>query len=338
MPRQLPDVSEEIRGFFQDEARKRQGGSPSQNFRASSIGDPCPAYLYHTIASSEYAKPIDAALIGIFGIGDALEPKAIEYLKKIGFKGRQPDNRYWRDKRISGRLDLIAQRDDVGKDWFPVEIKWLGSYGDKYVTWKDMLNSDKRWSQRYPGQLVAYQLLYDAPVGLFIIFDKMTADPSHIWFELDEDVELLEYAESLLKKIEYVQVCLEKKTPAERIRPEAGLCIDCEFLMVCMPPMWFGKEAVMLPEGKISKLLDEREQVQPNHSRYEAIDRELKKLLGDDNSKAGFLENAVAGDWIINSKMIQVKGEEKPREAHSYWRRSYKKIGLSKEQKFNDDF
>lgn len=317
----LPDVSNEIRSWIKSQIQAKK---QPQNIRASIIGDPCDRYIYHSIMDWEKAKPVDGRLQGIFELGNHLEELGLMFLKKAGYKTRQPDNRYWNERGISGRSDFSISREDIPIQNFPVEVKFLADYGEKYSSWQEMKDSDRRWVRRYPGQLLTYALLHDKELGLFLIFSKDTAvswdmdHPFHMWFNLDEDRELLDYGEFLLKRCDRTWDCIRKKTPPNRIDPKEGICIDCDFIIPCEPPMWFGDGAMQFKDGVIANLLDKRADLAPFNSDFEKVNRQLKKLLEG-------VESGVAGDWIIQGNKVEVEG--RTQDAYSYWRHSYKRIG-----------
>lgn len=147
--------------------------------------------------------------------------------------------------------------------------------------------------------------------------------PHHIWFDFDEPG-IIEYGEELLQKAERVWKCIEEKTPAERVNPKEGLCFDCDFLTICEPDMYFGKEAVMMEDERLVRLLDRMNEIAPLSTEHERIRRDLKKVFDG-------VESAVVGPYIISGKLIEI-GPKKAQEGSSYWKWQAKKIQpLSKE-------
>jgi hypothetical protein len=321
----LPDVSAEMRKWVAGQVRNSQ----PQNIRASMIGDPCERYIYHSIVDWEKSKPIDAELQGIFELGRALEESiGIPFLKNAGYQIRQPDTRWWKEKHISGRADVSVTRNDLPFKRIPTEMKFLGEYADKYQTWKDMRDSDRRWASRYPGQLLTYMLLHDAEIGLFLTFSKVTAitwgTPFHIWFNLTEDNELLEYGESLLKKAERVWGDIEAKRPSPRVDPKKMICYDCDFLHVCLPPMYFGKEAKVIDNERLIWMLNRKVELEPYSGEYNKLKEELKKILNG-------IESAICGDWIISGKLAERNGMTVP--PFTFWNWKARKVGEEKKGK-----
>jgi hypothetical protein len=320
---QLPDVSNEIRTFYQSRVKDK---GAVYGFRASSIGDPCDRYLYHLIKDWHRAKPITGEKQGLFLLGEHLEDHGINLLKRTGWKIHQsPDTQYWREKHISGKVDAFGTREDLALKQIPIEIKFLGEYSEaKNMNWKEMLKADRRWIRRYPGQLLTYMLLRNALIGLFLSFSKMDADPEHIWFNLDEDVELLEYGEYLIKRAETLWEHMETEIPPDRISPQELMCFDCEFITVCLPPMWFGPEARFMENCEaLERKLDRRNELAPYSKEYNKLNEELKKIFNG-------VPSAVVGSWIVQGKEVERKGYEVA--ATTYWKWEAKRIGRMEDE------
>ncbi len=310
---ELPNVSQEIMSYFESKIRR----SPTHVLRASEIGDPCERYLYYSVVDWDKRRMITPETQALFDLGSHLEELAIKLLKATGWKVEHQWEAFeWKDekKHITGYADVFITREGLPPR-IPCEIKFLMDYGDKFQTWEDMVRSDRRWVQRYPAQLLTYMLLKGSEIGLFLIMSKQSNQPNHIWFDFNDD-NLLNYAESIIQKAERVWGAIQKKELPERIDPKQGLCLDCDFVQHCQPPLWFGDEAIQL-DKRVEELLDRRADLQPFNSEFDKINKELKRLLEG-------VQNAVAGRWLIQGTLVERKGYVV--ENGTYWKHTFKKI------------
>jgi hypothetical protein len=313
---ELPNVSNEIREYFASRIKR----SPAYSIWASRIGDPCERYLYHSVVDWEQAKPIEPRVQGLFMLGSHLEALAAKFLEKTGWKVvPQLDTYVWKEKHISGAADRFISRGEIQK--IPVEIKFLMNLD--VSTWQEMIDADQRWVRRYPAQLLTYMLLRGTMLGLFLNCGKLDADPTHIWFDLENDVDLLNYAESVLQKAERVWKAIEAKTPCPRIDPGEGICLRCDFFLPCSPPVYFGETANILDNSRLVKILDRMEEIREPNSEFERLAKEKKEVLEG-------ISNAIAGPYIIEGKKVRRKGFTV--EESTYWRHDIKKVDLSEKK------
>jgi len=252
-------------------------------------------------------------MYGIFELGKHLEILGGKYLQATGWVVQQsPDG--FLEKHISGKIDFFISRDELRK--IPVEIKWLSAGIEK--SWKEMLYSDKRWIRRYPAQIMIYMYLRASRYGLFLAFNKLNSKPSHIWIDF-EDNEVISYIEGLLQKAERVWKAIEEKKPPDRISPEAGICLDCDFLTICEPPIYFGEGVKELENRDLIRILNRMELLKNNYDEYRNLDEQKKEILKG-------IENAVLGPYLIHGKKIRRKEYTVTVKATEYWKHKIVKI------------
>ena len=316
----LPNISEEIAQYLSSKITS-SGGS----LYASMLGDPCERYLYHHMVDWRLAKPKTPEMQSLLDLGRHLEDLAKQRLRDLGYEvfdhGDTLDEHGIRGRMdcfISGEAKRLPGPKGQPLKNVPVEIKFLSAYADKYETIWDLLNSDKRWIRRYPGQLLFYMYARNSQLGLFLFFNKMNAWPQHIWVDFYQPG-LLEIMEGLIQKADRVHAAVKAGTPPPWIDSKEGWCFDCEFVHICNPPMFFGEGAKFMDDPKIVQLLDRREEIAPYNTEYLKINEELKKIFYG-------VESAVCGPWIIEGKSVEKKGYEV--RATTYWSWKARKIGL----------
>jgi len=316
--RDLPNISIQIQEHIAAKIKTWGGG-----LYASMIGDPCERYLYHSMVDWRLQKPRAPEIQSLFELGTHLEILAKQRLREIGYEvfdhGDTLDAHGIRGKMdcfISGSAKrLNAPKGEPLKN-VPVEIKWLASYGNKFETIWDLLNSDKRWVRRYPGQLLFYMYARNSEIGLFLSFNKPTGWPTHIWVDLYEPG-LLEIMEGLIQKAERIHAAVRMKVPPPHIDSREGWCFDCDYIHVCNPPAYFGEEAKIFEDSVVVGLLDLYFELQPKSSEFKKVGDELKKRLNG-------IPSGVCGPYIISGKNIEKKGFEV--KESSYWSWKAKKI------------
>ena len=303
----LPNISKEINDYLAGLARSY----PVHSLWASRIGDPCYRYLYHSVVDWQATRPLENRVYGIFELGKHLERLGGKLLEEAGWIVQQSPDGYV-EKHISGKIDYFISRGELQK--IPVEIKWLSNFDCS--NWVEMLSSKKRWIRRYPGQIIIYMFLRASRYGLFLAFNKLNAEPTHIWLDF-EDSTVIQYCESLLKKAERVWTAIEKRIPPERISPQEGICLDCDFLTTCEPPIYFGEGIKNIEDKNIIQILNRMEMLHANHAEYEALSKERKAILEG-------IEDAVAGPYLIHGSIV--KRKEFTVKASSYWKHKITKL------------
>ncbi len=275
---------------------------PQRTNRASECGHPCERYL--VLARTRWQERVlhGPELELIFEGGRMIEEMALAQLREAGFEVTEQQRAFeWPALQLTGHLDCILR---VGGEAYPVEIKGLSHYTWQSVnSVEDMLRSTQVWMRRYPAQLTMYLLNSGRERGLFYLVSKQTYAPKVIWVDLDYD-----YAESICQKLERVNAHVAAGTLPDPVE-DYTCCQDCGFLHICLPEVK-GQALEISDEPRLIELLERREALAPAKAEYEAVDKELKKLIEG-------REKLVAGDWLITGRWVERKGYTVP--DSRYW-------------------
>jgi hypothetical protein len=174
-----------------------------------------------------------------------------------------------------------------------------------------MLKSKFSWIRKYPAQILLYMLMEGAEYGLMVFKNKTTGEKAQKLFRLEG--ELLEYAESILKKLEAVNAHVDEGTC-----PDAALiddCRGCGFCKTgCFPGADYGPGIDIMQDPDLEAKLDRHGELKPARDEYEELDKELK---------AGFKgKSAVIGNWLIESSKHERRGVDVPPEI----KKQYEKV------------
>lgn len=312
----LPDVVGRIKAAVSKEIKTNQ---PVSNW-ASKIGHPCTRHLAHARLDWDKLPPISVEKKMLFDLGHVFERNVAKvYLEKAGYEIVEMDRPVQSEGsgllkrvKIHGKLDFICRE---GKDGFefPVEVKSASPHiWDSVDSIEDMLFSKHFWIRQYPAQLMVYLLGKNYEVGLFLMINKVTAEPKAIWIHQDYT-----YAEELIKKAELVNKHVEAGTYPDRIPYEESVCGKCDFAALCLKDV-VRTEAEVLIDQQLIEDLEEREALKEKRARYEELDKSIKKRVQG-------IEKGIAGDFMILGKSV----ERKPYsvEGGAYWKTDIKKIG-----------
>jgi hypothetical protein len=316
-----PNVSGEIQEHITSKIKTWGGG-----LYASMIGDPCERYLYHSMVDWRLQKPRPPEVQSLFELGTHLEALAKQRLRDVGYEvfdhGDTLDEHGIRGKMdcfISGTAKRLGSPRGEPLKKVPTEIKFLGGYADKFETIWDLLNSDKRWVRRYPGQLLFYMYARNSELGLFLSFNKMNAWPQHIWVDFNEPG-LLEIMEGLIQKAGRIHEAVKTKSPPPWIDSREGWCFDCDFLDICKPDIYFGPGAQTFTDERIVTFLDRYFELLPFTAEFEKIKKDLKNILNG-------VENGVAGPYLLTGKRVEV-GPKSASDGYSFWKWQAKKVNF----------
>lgn len=293
-PEILPDVTGQIKAAIEKEIKIFP---PTSNW-ASRIGHPCMRYLVHSRLDWDKTPKISVEKKMMFDLGHVLEQHVAKiYLEKAGYKIVEMDRAVQdepsgllRRVKLHGKLDFVCQ-DPNGWE-FPVECK-----GVHPNTWnavdsiEDLLFAKHVWTRQYPGQLMVYLLGKAYPIGMFIMINKVTAEPKHIWLHQDYT-----YAEELIQKAEKVNAFVDAGTYPDRINYDESICGRCDFAEVCLPDLLRSESEVIIDEDFIN-MLEERERLKPAAKRYEEVDEAAKKRVRN-------LPRVIAGNFAIFGKEV----------------------------------
>jgi len=285
----LPDL---ITPVFEAKARKIRN-YPAKANRASEAGHPCEKYLVLSRTRWQEKLLHDATTEFIFEGGRLIEDMAIRELQDAGFQIIEQQRAFeWPALELTGHLDAKVLHEGYA---YPIEIKGLNHQDfEKVNTIDDFLNSSKIWLRKYPAQLTMYMLNHNSEYGCFYIKDKLTYQPKAIWIELDYD-----YAEEICQKLERVNAHVKAGTLPAGV-DDYDICQNCGFLHICLPEIK-GQEMEFVDDPEFEQKLLRREELAPLKAEFEALDKEIKKVLDGK-------EKLCVGDFMITGKLVSRKG------------------------------
>jgi hypothetical protein len=291
---EIPNIPE----ILDAEAAKRIKSWPHPTNRASEAGHPCVRFLVLSRTSNELKALHDVGLQRIFDLGNLFE----EYLlRQMAASGQvqviEQQRAYeWPKFNLTGRIDGKLA---VNGDRLPLEIKSSGHNGFaaiRNLEPLDMLKSKYPWIRKYPAQILLYMLMEGAEFGVMVFINKESGEQSEKLFQLEG--EALEYAESILKKLEVVNTHIALGTC-----PDAALIDDCKGCAfcktACFPGADYGPGIDILQDPDLEAKLDRRGELEAAAKEFEALDKEVKDGF---KGKAG----AVVGGWMIESKPYEM--------------------------------
>lgn len=299
-PHEIPNIPE----ILDAETAKRIKIWPRNSNRASDAGHPCVRYLVLSRTANNLRAPHDVSLQRIFDEGNIHENALMREMQDAGLQVVEQQRAYEMPSvQLTGRIDgKIA----VNGAFIPLELKSCSPNvfaAIRDLSPLDMLKSKYSWIRKYPAQILLYMLMEGAEYGLMVFKNKTTGEKSQKIFRLDG--ELLDYAESILKKLEAVNAHIELKTI-----PDAQLiddCRGCPFAKTaCFPGADYGPGIDILQDAEIEGQLNRRGELEAAAKEFEALDKEIKEKVKG--------KSAVIGDWLIESKECQRKNIEIPPE------------------------
>lgn len=278
---------------LQQAAKEKIRNYPCNNLRASELGHPCERYLVYSITNWQDRAEYDETLQYIFDLGNAIEAEVIRRIKEAGYEVLTGIKNFRIDKPlITGREDIMI-RDPESGEMFPCEIKGLApnSFDSIHII-DDMLHHKQYYIQKYPAQLLTYMFHYGKEKGFFILFNKVNGRIKIIDASLD-----YEYYETLLQKAERVYRHIDQGSLPE-IPEDITICEQCSFLHICGAKVNHGISTV--DNGKLEKLLAERERLLPLVKEFESI----KKLIKLNMREADIV---FTPNYIVRKKMVKKK-------------------------------
>jgi CRISPR/Cas system-associated exonuclease Cas4 (RecB family) len=268
---------------------------PQNNLRCSSIGHPCSRYVYLSITNWEDKPAPDVGLQGIFGLGNTLEAHVIEKIKEAGFEVITPTAHSFRiePQGITGREDLRIKDPETG-DLIPVEVKSISPFEfDKLNRFEDFVNHPKPYIRAYAAQIQLYMLKFGKEYAFFALINKLTGEIKFIRVEFD-----YEYCEKVLSKADYINECLEAKTPPEACE-EISLCENCDLQHICGECKRIPADVEL--DGELEELIKRKEELTPANREYNAVDKQIKSLVGE-------REKVITGSYLVTRTATQRKG------------------------------
>jgi len=280
--------------------------------RASEAGHPCVRFLVLSRTSNELKALHDVGLQRIFDEGNLHEDALMREMQDAGLRLVEQQRAYEMPSvNLTGRIDSKLT---INGSYVPLEIK--SSSPNVFAAIRDlapidMLKSKFSWIRKYPAQILLYMLMEGAEYGLMIFKNKTTGEKAQKVFRLDG--ELLEYAESILKKLEAVNAHVALGTC-----PEAALIDDCKGCAfcktACFPGADYGPGIDIMQDPDLEAKLDRRGELEAAAKEFEALDKEVKEGLKG--------KSAVIGNWLIESSKHERRGVDLPAEV----KKLYEKI------------
>lgn len=237
--------------------------------------------------------------------GSERETVIIRELMGLGYEWVHGQQKF-EDKKLGvvGKIEGRLKKDG----WIvPVEIKTMNpNMWGRINTVEDLF--DKWWTKKYFYQVQTYLWGNNEPVMLLLL-DDCLGHWKIIPVPLDYD-----RAELMAQQYERVEAAVQSGVDPEPIPYDAEICGGCNFKHVCPVPVSFGDG--LRPLGPdVADLITTVESYADFAKAHENAKKELKEALKGHDM-------AIAGNWGITGKEINVKGREVPARTqapYSYW-------------------
>jgi hypothetical protein len=278
-----------------EEKAKQVKAFPQHTNRASSIGHPCIRLL---VLKRRHWKDIPVISPGLklrFELGDVFEKKALRDLEDAGVDVFQQQTPFF-DKatNISGHIDGLIRIDGMV---YPLEIKSMSPLVFPRInSIEDMLRSPYPYMKAYPYQLETYMMLGEQKQSVFLLVDKSSGAYKEIWHYADYDRQ-----NQIIEKSRVIDEHLKNETTPDCIEYDTNTCGKCDLVHICKPVNPAGSALIKVDDDLI-EALKRRQELKPNSAEYNKLDKYVKTLL------AG--KNGMAGDFFIESKLVNRKGYE----------------------------
>lgn len=306
-----PSPARDLRDAFWGLKRSRIRISPAHTSRSSSIGEHCERKLYYQRTAGEMATPHGPGLQAIFDLGNGLERYVIRELEAMGADIVQREKDYLdRERELSGRIDARIRM----PSWptaIPAELKGLNPYTAESIDDIDDIRASRQvWVQKYYDQLQTYLYFERAPLGVFVLLNKVSGEIGFIDCPRDE-----ERIAQILAKAERIRDAVRSGEPPPRT--DTGDCGRCAFAHVCLPDRAFGPGVQILDDAEVERLIARKLELAEAKSEADAIDRQLKKMLPD-------VPELLIGDYVVRAKQVHRNGYTV--QPSDYWQRSFTTI------------
>ena len=316
---EIPNIPE----VLDTETAKRIRVWPHATNRASEAGHPCVRFLVLSRTSNDLRALHDIGLQRIFDEGNLHERALTREMADAELEIVEQQRAFeWSKFKLTGRVDGLLS---VNGERIPLEIKSSSPNvfaAIREITPIDMLKSKFSWIRKYPAQLLLYQLMQGSEHGLMVFKNKTTGEKCQKVFRLEG--ELLEYVESVLKKLEAVNAHIALGTC-----PDAKLIDDCKGCpfakTACFPGADYGPGIDIMQDPDLEAKLNRRGELEAAAKEFETLDKEIKEVVKG--------KSAVIGNWLIESKECTRKNYDIPAELKkqyesltSYFRTSIERI------------
>jgi CRISPR/Cas system-associated exonuclease Cas4 (RecB family) len=280
---------------------KKRKVFPCTSNRASAIGDPCIRKLvYYRTEWSKQQLPT-LSLQKIFDEGNHQE----EFVKKklmeadyvIHEAQRSIIDNLLKKYNISGHIDFFITKDEQK----PVLCEVKSMSPNIFMHVDTIFDLDKYpWTKKYYSQIQIYMFASDEEQALLILKNKSTGDMKILDVSLD-----LNHVESLLKKSEEVNNCVNNETLPDRIE-NRSICEKCDFQHICVPDI-INDSAAIIEDPEFEDKLQLREELKEYQSEFKEIDKDIKDTI------KGLSESTIlVGDFQIEKSEYMRKNIEVP--------------------------
>jgi hypothetical protein len=297
----IPNIPE----ILDERAAKRIKSWPHVSNRASEAGHPCARFLVLARTDNDKRELHDIRLQRIFDLGNILEDAALREISEAGVRVVEQQRAFeWPKFQLTGRVDGLLSVNGTAP--IPLEIKSsspnvLRAVADMAPS--DMITSKYSWIRKYPAQLLMYMLFQNVEMGVMLFLNKLTWEKCWKLFILDGP--MLDYAESILKKLEAVNAHIAAGT-----KPEAKFIDDCKGCpfakTACFVGMDYGPGIDITTDPETEGKLARREELKPAADEFEDLDKEIKDAFKG--------RTAVVGAWMIESKPYEATSFDIPKE------------------------
>lgn len=281
---------------------------PHRTNRASEIGHPCLRYLVLNRTSWDKVEPHGPHLQGIFNDGHAHEKQVIIELLSAGVEIFEQqlsleDEAILKEANISGHIDFkVKENDNLA---VPVDVKSASQYSyDSVNSYSDMVNSEKIWVMKYPGQLQIYMLATNSPHGYFLYKNKNNSQMKEIKVELD-----FSYAEELIQKGHKIEAHLKAGTLPDRIPYSQSACDGCKHVTTCNPEIPENYSLYFLDKPEFLEKVRRWEAIEATGQEYNKLNKEIK-----DHLKATGKLKIGLGEFLLQGKVMANDGMRWTRE------------------------
>lgn len=292
----LIDMHSKLNALYQPEPFGRP-----KTFHASFIGYPCMRNIVYRFLNWDAQKPPTPHLLRIWKMGKIIEKEWIKQAKEI-WNIYEQEEKEWRKYNISGKYDGIIEFDKDKRLLFDIKsvypLIWDKFDEENPDEWKTLLKMP--FHNCVPAQGQIYMLLNDMDEFLLIFVNKSNLEEKFIYMPLD-----YEYAESLIKKAELLQMYIENEQYPEPIEYDIEICgATCAFYDICLPKRKVDG-AEFIEDEDIKEAFIRYFELKELAKEYEEVNAYLKAQLGK-YSKGGFCDN---GNFEFAIKEIFYKAQ-----------------------------
>lgn len=285
-----------LKDAFHKLKRSRIRVHPVHTTRSSSVGNDCERFLVYERTQGELRTLHDEGLQMLFDLGHHVERFVLAELAEMNIDVLERARDYHdRELELTGHIDGKLVIPGVERP-VPAEIKGLNPFtAERLTTIDDIRNSRQGWVRKYYAQLQAYLRFENAPMGVFVLLNKVSGRIEFIDCPADPAFQL-----ELVEKVKRIRDHVRAKTLPER--HQTSDCARCAFKHVCLPDRNFGEAVKVWDEPELIAALAKRESLRQAKRDYDEADRAVKAYLPE---KAAEL---LVGPYAVVGHEIQRKG------------------------------